>query len=188
MAAANSVPGVAIEPETKSWTWVLERTCDECGFDTRSFPSGDLAELTRRAGEPWPELLTNPLVRMRPNESTWSALEYACHVRDAFRLGHYRVGRMLYEDDPHFENWDQDETAVTERYGLQNPKVVADELVSAAGALADLYATVAGDQWKRPGVRSDGAPFTVDSFGRYFLHDPMHHIVDVRRGYARLVG
>jgi hypothetical protein len=25
--------------------------------------------------------------------------------------------------------------------------------------------------------------FTVDSFGRYFLHDPMHHIVDARRGF-----
>ncbi len=95
---------------------------------------------------------------------------------------------MLNEDDPHFENWDQDETAVAERYASQDPETVAAEVVAAATALADLYDTVRGDQWLRPGVRSDGAPFTVDSFGRYFLHDPMHHIVDVRRGYARLAG
>ncbi len=38
------------------------------------------------------------------------------------------------------------------------------------------------DQWARTGVRSDGAEFTVDSFARYFIHDPIHHLDDVRRG------
>ena len=27
---------MAIVPDTKDWTWVLERPCDECGFDARS--------------------------------------------------------------------------------------------------------------------------------------------------------
>jgi hypothetical protein len=29
------------------------------------------------------------------------------------------------------------------------------------------------------GFRSDGAQFTVESFGRYLLHDPIHHLWDV---------
>lgn len=177
---------MAIEPETKNWTWVLERECDECGFDTRSFPREEIADRLRASLEPWPALLTHPLVRVRPNDSTWSGLEYACHVRDAYRRGVQRVGRMLAEDNPQFENWDQDETAVADRYDLQDPEVVAGQLAEAGSALADLYDTVSGEQWDRPGVRSDGAPFTVDSFGRYFLHDPLHHIVDVRRGYESL--
>ena len=177
---------MAIEPETKNWTWVLERTCEECGFDSQAFPSGELAELTRRSADPWPELMADPLVRTRPDDSTWSALEYGCHVRDAFRLGHYRVGRMLAEENPTFENWDQDETAVTDRYDLQDPAVVADEITAAGNALADRYETAHAGQWQRPGVRSDGSPFTVDSFGRYFLHDIVHHIVDVRRNYERM--
>ncbi|HEY7628130.1 MAG TPA: DinB family protein [Ilumatobacteraceae bacterium] len=177
-----------IEPETKSWTWVLERKCEECGFDTRSFPPSALAGQIRALGEPWPELLAHPMVRDRPNDSTWSALEYACHVRDALRLGVYRVGRMLNEDSPQFANWDQDETAVADHYELQDPGVVAEEIAAAAEDFADLYATVTDDQWDRPGVRSDGAPFTVDSFGRYFLHDPVHHLFDVRRGYTLMGG
>ena len=136
------VGGVTIEPETKSWTWVLERKCEECGFDTRPFPSDEIGRLSREAAEPWPALLAHPLVRVRPQEDCWSALEYGCHVRDVFRLGVYRVRRMLEEDDPRFENWDQNETAVAERYDLQDPSAVATELLTAATALADLYDTV----------------------------------------------
>ena len=179
---------VTIEPDSKNWTWVLERTCDECGFDTRSFPPDEIGRLSREAAEPWHALLAHPLVRVRPTDDCWSALEYGCHVRDVFRLGLYRLQRMLHEDDPRFENWDQDETAVNDRYDQQDPGEVSEELLVAAAQLADAYDAVAADEWRRPGMRSDGAPFTVESFGRYFLHDPMHHLVDVRRGLAALTG
>jgi hypothetical protein len=177
---------VTIESETKSWMWVLEKRCEECGFDTRSFPAREIATLSRAAGAPWPSLLANPLSRRRPRDDRWSALEYGCHVRDAFRLGCYRVTRMLLEDEPRFDNWDQDVTAVSDQYELQDPLVVAADLVEAAGAFADIYDTVSADQWERTGLRSDGSLFTVESFGRYFVHDPMHHIVDVQRGYEEL--
>ena len=180
------VAKMTIEPETKSWTWVLERRCDECGFDTRPFPVEAIARLARDSARPWPGLLARPLARVRPQEDCWSALEYGCHVRDVFRLGVHRVQRMLQEDDPKFANWDQDRTAVTEHYELQDPLVVGGEILAAGSELADVYDTVQTDQWQRPGLRSDGSAFTIDSFGRYFLHDPMHHIIDVQRGYERL--
>ena len=36
-----------------------------------------------------------------------------------------------------------------------------------------------GGQWQRTGRRSDGASFTVETFARYFIHDPVHHLYDV---------
>jgi DinB superfamily len=179
---------VTIEPETKSWMWVLGRPCDECGFDTQSFPREELGTVSRRAAEPWAAFLAHPLVRQRPTDDCWSALEYGCHVRDVFRLAIYRVQRMLNEDNPKFENWDQDETAVSERYDLQDPDAVGAELLTAANGLADLYEAVGADQWQRPSLRSDGSPFTVESFGRYLVHDPVHHVVDVRQGFQLLNG
>ena len=52
---------------------------------------------------------------------------------------------------------------------------------SCAGAeqLAASFDSVSGDQWQRPGRRSDGAVFTVDTFSRYLLHDVVHHGWDV---------
>ena len=177
---------MTIEPETKSWTWVLERPCDECGFDTRSFPAADIGRLSREAARPWPAFLADPQARFRPSDDCWSTLEYGCHVRDVFVLGTLRLERMLREDGPRFANWDQDETAVAERYDLQDPTEVGEQILAAAATLGDLYDTVGADQWRRPGIRSDGAEFTVESFGRYFVHDPVHHIVDVQRGLAAL--
>ena len=42
------------------------------------------------------------------------------------------------------------------------------------------------DQLERRGTRSDGVEFTIESFGIYFLHDPIHHVDDVVRGNAML--
>jgi hypothetical protein len=38
---------------------------------------------------------------------------------------------------------------------------------------------VSAGQWQRTGRRSDGAHFTVETFARYFIHDPVHHLYDV---------
>jgi hypothetical protein len=87
---------------------------------------------------------------------------------------------MLDQDGPSYPNWDQDATALAERYDLADPEVVALELVEAAEALAARFDAVAGEQWDRTGFRSDGARFTVESFARYLIHDPVHHLHDVR--------
>ena len=103
-------------------------------------------------------------------------------MRDVFRLFDQRLALMLGEDGPRFANWDQDVTAVEDRYDLQDPAVVADELAAAATAIASRFEQVRTISGQRTGVRSDGAEFTVDSFARYFIHDPLHHLDDVRRG------
>ena len=103
-------------------------------------------------------------------------------MRDVFRLYDQRLALMLSEDDPQFANWDQDVTAVAERYGSQDPARVAGELEVAGRQIASSFSAVEGEQWSRRGRRSDGAVFTVESFARYFVHDPVHHLL--RRGLS----
>ena len=170
---------MAITPDTKNWTWVLERPCPECGFDASTFEATDVADLLRANAAAWPAVLTRDDVRVRPDDSTWSPLEYSAHVRDVLRIYDYRLGLMQREDDPLFPNWDQDATAVEHRYNEQDPSVVSDELAAAAASLADAFDAVT--DWSRPGRRSDGVAFTIGTFAMYFIHDPIHHLHDVSR-------
>jgi DinB superfamily len=168
-----------IVPDEKDWTWVLQRVCPECGFATAEVDREDLPARIAATSRAWQEILAGPDVRQRPDDDTWSPLEYACHVRDVHRVYAGRVGRMLDEDDPHYENWDQDATAVEQGYAEQDPSVVAAELAAAGDVLGERFAGVDGKQWHRTGKRSDGASFTVDTISRYYLHDIEHHIWDV---------
>jgi len=179
---------MAIVPDDKNWTWVLERPCPDCGFDATAVDVRRMAELVRVNAAEWPPLLAHPLAAQRPTDDQWSALEYACHVRDVFDLFDERLRLMLTEDGPHFANWDQDVTAIEQRYDLQDPATVAGEIAAAGERCAARWETVTDDDWARTGFRSDGAAFTVESFARYFMHDPMHHLVDVGRGNAHLAG
>lgn len=177
---------MTIVPDTKDWTFVLQRTCSECNFDVRTFPRERVGQMIRDNATEWQELLVNPAATKRPAPDVWSGLEYACHVRDVFRLYDYRLMLMLTEDDPAYPNWDQDATSIEDRYQDQDPQVVADEIRASADALAERFDRVSGNEWDRTGRRSDGANFTIESFARYLIHDPVHHVHDVRRGYERL--
>ncbi|HEY1825564.1 MAG TPA: DinB family protein [Acidimicrobiales bacterium] len=170
---------MSVEPDTKDWTWVLERPCNECGFDANAVTSEALSEKIRDAATRWSPVLSREDVRVRPNESTWSALEYACHVRDVFSVCDARLALMLSEDNPTFQNWDQDETAVESRYCDQNPTEVREQLCASARRYADRYGAVREDEWHRPGLRSNGSVFSVLTLGRYSLHDVVHHLWDV---------
>ncbi|HEY1116874.1 MAG TPA: DinB family protein [Acidimicrobiales bacterium] len=168
-------------PDDKDWTWVLERPCPECGFDASSVDRADVGDLVRANASAWQQVLARADVGARPVPARWSPLEYACHVRDVFRRYLERLDLMLTQEGVHFPNWDQDATAIDDDYAGQRAVAVAVELTRAGAALADRFDTVADDQWSRTGFRSDGASFTVDTFARYFVHDPIHHLWDVRQ-------
>ncbi len=172
-----------ITPDDKDWTWVLRDVCPECRYDVRTFPRDDIGRLIRENAGEWRALIAaadDSSIRERPRPDKWSLLEYSAHVRDVYRLYDYRLSLMLEEDGPHYPNWDQDVTAVEEQYNRQDPETVSRELVEAAEQLASRFGGVSGDQWDRTGYRSDGAEFTVETFARYLIHDPVHHLWDVR--------
>src|SRR5688572_33336283 len=113
----TSAPDDGIVPDTKSWMWVLERPCPECGLDTREVAPDQVAGLLRDVTAGWQAVLSGEtevrgLLSERPDPGTWSPVEYGCHVRDVFRVFEGRLALMLTQDDPLFPHWDQDRTAL----------------------------------------------------------------------------
>ncbi len=172
--------------DSKDWTWVLEKPCPECGFDGAGVTRFDIAPALRAQVEEFAELAKSPLAQRRPSPQVWSAHEYICHVRDVYELYSTRLGLMVHEDNPLYPNWDQDETAAADNYSTQDSAQAVVDLIANGQKLADEFEALFDEQWARVGRRSDGASFTIDTFGRYLAHDPHHHLWDIRQGFVRL--
>ena len=168
------------EPDTKDWTWTLTRRCPECGLTAGEIPYDEVAVRAELAAGEWVQILTaSPAVNVRPEPGVWSPLEYGAHVRDVYTVFDGRVAAMVEQDGPTFPNWDQDEAAVTGRYAEADPDEVADALAAAAERFATRLQSLTADQRQRPGRRSNGSEFTVETLAQYFLHDVVHHLYDV---------
>lgn len=169
-----------IEPDTQDWTWVLTTPCPDCGYDAADVDVAGVGDRIRANAALWPVVLAGPSPTRRPRPDTWSPTEYACHVRDVHTVFAERLRLMLTHDDPRFADWDQDATALEQRYDRADPAEVGPAVVAAADAVAALYDAVPPHQRDRPGRRSNGSTFTVASLARYHLHDVVHHAWDVR--------
>lgn len=170
---------MAIIPDEKDWTWVLQRVCPECGFNACDATPATAATMIPALLPRWQNALRGANVEERPNPSTWSVLEYGAHVRDVFELFIARLELMLREENPTFADWDQDAAALDGGYSSLDPDEVSGELVQNGLDAAAAFAAVDEDQWERRGLRSNGAEFTVVTLSGYFLHDIFHHLHDI---------
>ena len=57
---------MSIEPDTKDWTWVLERPCPECGLDAAAVSPGALADAFAETWPRWASVLVDPDCAVRP--------------------------------------------------------------------------------------------------------------------------
>lgn len=159
--------------------------CDACGFDYYGFARTGVAERLQSLADAHAERLTETpaaYLRERPVEG-WSALEYACHVRDVLLHQRSRIGQAQVEDQPEFVPMGRDELAVAMRYNEQEPDQVAVELVAAADALVALLDGLDEAGWARTGIY--GYPTReardVDWIARHTVHELSHHLTDVDR-------
>ena len=173
-------------PDDRDWFATTREACPECGYDATAVPRAEIPAAVRALGDAWRAGLpmTAPALGERPDDVTWSALEYACHTRDVLSVFAGRVVVTLAEDEPELGWWDHEAAAVDEGYAAQDPAAVLADLELNAAHLADVLATVPEDGWGRVGTRRGRERFTVEAMGRFCLHEGHHHLHDARRSLA----
>ena len=167
--------------------WQSER-CPECAFDPNAISAAALpaavAGLARRYQAPLTRFLPGEdgsLLVARPLPGVWSALAYACHVRDVLSVFDARIALMLVEDSPELGWWDHEAAVEADAYEKQPPAEVASAIAANAAALSATLAAVPDEGWDRTGTRRDGELFTVLGAGRFALHEGTHHLLDIGR-------
>ncbi len=159
----------------------MRDTCADCGFVAAEIGPAEapdkLRGFARRYRAPLTRFLPgedgDTLVRRRPEPGTWSALEYAAHVRDMFGAFDRRVtwqaagypagsGAVAGEPAP---------VAELDRVG------VADELATNAERLATSLEAVPPEGWHD----EDNEARSVLSTARRAVHEGNHHLLDIGR-------
>ena len=166
-------------------------SCDECGFvyDDHVAPAvvNELASLGprlasrlhRASGDAEHEAA----LRLRPAPGVWSALEYACHVRDVLIAQRERLLLALVEDCPGFAPIYREQRAVLARYAESDPAQVAAQVNVVAVLVADTFDGIDQTAWRRECIYNFPAPAkrSVAWLAAHTLHEGEHHLQDFDR-------
>lgn len=137
----------------------MER-CEQCGFVYESLAPGDIGSAIRSlARQIRAELVAraaSPAVRTRPAPSVWSALEYACHVRDVLLVQRERALLAQVEERPSFARMYRDERVSLAGYRDEQPEDVADHLTMAAALVARVFDGLTAQQLARVHLQLPG--------------------------------
>jgi hypothetical protein len=127
-------------------------------------------------------------LRRRPRDGGWSILELCCHLRDAASIEHPRLIRLLTEERPHIEPWDQEGLAVERRYNDDDITVVREATFAAWQALATLIEASPPRAWSRGGTHPERGVITFGWRATRQVEHPREHFAQMRALRARMAG
>jgi S-DNA-T family DNA segregation ATPase FtsK/SpoIIIE len=127
-------------------------------------------------------------LRTRPEAETWSALEYAGHVRDVLLTQHGRLYQALVEEVPAFSPMHRNERVLLGGYNDEDPATTSTEVTIAADLLARLLTRLRVTEWSRRCIYNYPEPTEVDVvwLARHSMHEVVHHLLDIDEVIARV--
>lgn len=174
-----------------SISWV----CPECGLDYDTISPRDAAGAVRSYPRRYRSILTHfepgedieEVVRARPADGVWSALEYTAHVAQTLDLMAPSIRQIANEDHPHLYAFDPDKQAEEQDYNDWTILQAIGELESACADLSMAIEYVGSDEWHRSGTFDYGEREAID-VARNAVHEGSHHLRDIRRGLSTVLG
>lgn len=168
-------------------------TCEECGFRDEFVAADEIPGRLRSFGPRFAGALagTGPAtVSRRPEPAVWSALEYACHVRDVFLVQRERAVLAQVQDNLRVARMNRDERVAVCRYDAHPVPDVLDQLAMAAELCATVFDGLGEAALARRLVYPwpEATERDVAWVGRHTVHEGEHHLMDVRRVLAAVSG
>ena len=116
----------------------------------------------------------------RPAPDAWTAREVAHHLADSETMSSIRLRRLLAEDGPLIQAYDEEEFA--RRLHYERP---IDESIALFAAVrtanVGLLARLTDDEWTRTGTHSDDGPYSVERWLEIYAAHGHDHADQIRR-------
>jgi hypothetical protein len=116
----------------------------------------------------------------RPSADEWSPREIVHHLADSESMAYIRLRRLIAEDDPFIQGYDEPTWARRLHYD----RPVEPSLTVLAGVRAsslDLLRALTSEEWDRTGTHSESGTYTIDGWLGIYAEHSHEHADQIRR-------
>jgi len=121
------------------------------------------------------------LLTAQPIAEKWSAAEIVHHLADSETTGGLRLRRLLVEDHPLIQAYDQEAFAARLHYNQLDIAPALDAFRCARATTAQLFALMSDEDWQREGTHSESGSYTAEDWLRIYAVHAHNHATQIRR-------
>jgi len=128
--------------------------------------------------------ITDARLDHRPDDGGWSARRVVHHLADSEMTSAIRLRRLLAEDAPEINPYDEERFADVLFYDDRPIEASLKAFEAARETSSELLARLADDDWSRTGTHPEHGPYSVDDWLRLYAAHAHDHADQIRRAAA----
>lgn len=114
-------------------------------------------------------------------EGKWSGREIVQHLADSEMNSAIRLRRLLAEDRPVIQAYDQEDYATRFRYNERDLAPALEALRGARATTVQLLSVMSEADWKREGWHPESGVYTAEDWLRIYAAHAHNHAAQIRR-------
>ncbi len=116
-----------------------------------------------------------------PIPGKWSATEIVHHLADSETTSALRLRRLLVEDHPLIQGYDQEAFAARLNYNNRDMAPALEAFRSARATTAQLFDLMSEDDWQREGTHSESGVYTPEDWLKIYAAHAHNHAGQIKR-------
>jgi hypothetical protein len=125
-------------------------------------------------------------IASHPIPGKWSAREIVHHLADSETISGIRLRRLLVEDHPVIQGYDQDEYASRLKYNERDTGPALQAFGAARASAVQVIEQMNDEDWKREGSHTESGRYTVEDWLRIYAAHAHNHAAQIRALRAAL--
>jgi hypothetical protein len=121
--------------------------------------------------------------RLGPDE--WTAREIAHHLADSEMTSAMRLRKLLVEDQPLIQGYDEPAYARVLRYAERPIAAALDAFGAARRTTAELLDRMTDADWARSGSHSESGPYSAEDWLQIYAAHAHDHAAQIRRSLGQ---
>jgi len=148
---------------------------DERQFLIEKYAAGYQAVMNALEGFPAESLTAHAI------PGKWSAREIIHHLADSESTSAIRLRKLLAEDQPLIQGYDQDQFARKLKYNERDIAPSLEAFRAARATTTQLLTLMSEEEWKREGVHSESGRYTVEDWLTIYAAHAHNHAAQIQR-------